>query len=592
MKRLVYSLVLFTSLGCKADNWHDPRMVYGFDNIEPSANLTWTSCFDNFTCSRLEVPLDYSNRSLGTTSIAFIKLAGKNATVNSPSIVLVPGGPGASGVDLLLGQSSTTGQIFGEQYNVISFDPRGVNNSGPRLDCFSGSTEARLTFNRLHRTGATNISSTSLEEQYYSSSIYGEWCNDAAENQSPHGYYVTTPAVAHDLLTFVEAEAELAGQSPSDARLWCYGISYGTVIGTTFASMFPDRVGRMILDGVLDAEQYYDNDWRDNVDQMDETMEMFSSFCHSAGPETCSFWGPTPADITARMDCIIDQLQNHPVALSGVQSRNLPELVTYSDLKALFINATYAPLASFPDMADILHQLEHGNVSSLRGKFVGQDITSDARLVIQCTDSYRRNRLTTIKEFGSYVEYTTSKSKYIGDIYPIFLETILCRSFRPQLPDSMVVQGRVRCLLDFPGRYFYYKKLLVAVVWDSATSLDGLFTCNARATEYRKRPTVLKYINRNSLPFCRSRPHSYFDSGYISPKTTRTTAFGRNQKVTKPTMTTPSTNAAGEPFNLKKIWTNSRYQLKVMATRDVEADTQYMDAFEVAGMPAIAVDKI
>ncbi|KAI1852586.1 hypothetical protein JX266_002127 [Neoarthrinium moseri] len=590
MKRLVYSLVLFTSLGCKADNWHDPRMVYGFDNIEPSANLTWTSCFDNFTCSRLEVPLDYSNRSLGTTSIAFIKLAGKNATVNSPSIVLVPGGPGASGVDLLLGQSSTTGQIFGEQYNVISFDPRGVNNSGPRLDCFSGSTEARLTFNRLHRTGATNASSTSLEEQYYSSSIYGEWCNDAVENQSPHGYYVTTPAVAHDLLTFVEAEAELADQSPSDARLWCYGISYGTVIGTTFASMFPDRVGRMILDGVLDAEQYYDNDWRDNVDQMDETIEMFSSFCHSAGPETCSFWGPTPADITARMDCIIDQLQNHPVALSGVQSRNLPELVTYSDLKALFINATYAPLASFPDMADILHQLEHGNVSSLRGKFAGQDITSDARLVIQCADSYRRNRLTTIEEFRSYVEYTTSKSKYIGDIYPIFLETILCRSFRPQLPDSMVVQDPI----NGPQRPTSFPILFASNTIDPITPLVSARKMSSRfpGSILLLQEAVGKFINRNSLPFCRPRLHSYFDSGYISPKTTRTTASGRSQKVTKPTMTTPSTNAAGEPFNLKKIWTNSRYQLKVMATRDVEADTQYMDAFEVAGMPAIAVDKI
>ena len=317
-----------------------------------------------------------------------------------------------------------------------------MNNSGLSLDCFSGNAEARLAFNRLHRTGATNISSTSLEEQYYSSSIYGEWCNNAVDNESPHGYYVTTPTVAHDLLTFIEAEAEVADQSPSDARLWCYGISYGTVIGTTFASMFPDRVGRMILDGILDADQYYDNDWRDNVDQMDEAMEKFSSFCHSAGPERCSFWGPTPADITARMDGIIHQLQNHPVPVSGVQSRDLPTLVTYSDLKALFINTIYTPLASFSVMADILHQLERGDVSALAGMFDRLGTTSDAGHVIQCADSYRRNRLTTIEEFKSYAGYMVSKSKYIGDICPIFVETILCRSFRPQLPDSMVVQGR------------------------------------------------------------------------------------------------------------------------------------------------------
>lgn len=198
----------------------------------------------------------------------------------------------------------------------------------------------------------------------------------------------------------------------------------------------------MILDGVLNAEQYYHNDWRDSVDQMDEAIEKFSSFCHSAGPKKCSFWGPTTADITARLDGIIHQLQNHPVPVSGVQSRDLPALVTYSDLKTLFINTVYTPLASFPAMADILHQLERGEVSALAGMVDGLGITSDAGYVIRCADSYRRNRLDTVEEFKSFVEYTVSKSKYIGDIWPIYVKTILCRSIRPQLPDSMVVQGR------------------------------------------------------------------------------------------------------------------------------------------------------
>ncbi|OBR08053.1 Alpha beta hydrolase fold family [Colletotrichum higginsianum IMI 349063] len=397
-------------------------MVYGFGNIQPSSNLTWTPCFDDFTCSKLEVPLDYSNTSLGTTSIAFIKLAGKNATVASPSIIINPGGPGGSGVDLLLAYRTIAGQIFGEQYNFVSYDPRGVNNSGLSFDCFSGNAEARLAFTRLYSTGATNISSSSFEEQYYSSSIYGEWCNDAVQNESPHGYYVTTPAVAHDLLTFIEAEAELADQSPSEAKLWLYGVSYGTVTGATFASMFPDRVGRMILDGVMTAEQYYDNDWRDSVDQMDETIDKFSSLCHSAGPEACSFWGPTPADIAARMDGIIHQLQNHPVPVSGVQSRQLPTLVTYSDLKALFMKTIYDPLALFPVMADVLHQLESGDVSALVGMFDGLGIASGAGRVIQCADSYRRNKLTTLEEFKNYVEHTVSKSKYLGDIWSIYFE--------------------------------------------------------------------------------------------------------------------------------------------------------------------------
>lgn len=315
--------------------------------------------------------------------------------------------------------------------------------SGLHLDCFSNDTEARSTFSQLHRTGVTNISSTSLEEQYYSSSIYGEWCNNAVENGSPHSYYVTTPAVAHDLLTFIEAEAETIGESPSDAKLWGYGVSYGTVIGSTFASMFPDRVGRLVLDGVLDADQYYSNYWTDNVDQMDETIDTFSTFCHSAGPENCPFWGPSPSNITARLDGIISQLQNHPVPLSGVgDPGQQPKLVTYSDLKQLFLTSLYNPLSTFPIMANTLHQVEGGDFSALAGTFDGNNSIADDRLTITCTDSYRKNKLTTIEEFKTYVEYTTSKSKYVGDIYPIYLEGILCRSFRPQLPDSMVVQGK------------------------------------------------------------------------------------------------------------------------------------------------------
>ncbi|KAJ4256812.1 hypothetical protein NW762_008908 [Fusarium torreyae] len=507
MKRLIYALILFTSfsLGRKTAGYQTRDMVYGFDDvsldpcllsanlltsrtqIEPSVNLTWKTCFDDFACSKLQVPLDYSNRSLGTTSIAFIKAAGENATTDSPSIVLIPGGPGGSGVDLLLTSATVAKGMFGGQYNIVSFDPRGVNNSVLTFDCFSGKPEARLAFNRLHNTGVTNISSISLEEQYYSSSIYGDWCNHVVETESPHGYYVTTPAVARDLLTFIEAEARLADQEPSDAKLWAYGISYGTVIGSTFASMFPDRVERMILDGIVDAERYYHNDYSANVDQTDETMEKFSTLCHSAGPKNCSFWGPTPENITARLDIIIHQLQSHPVPISSPESQGLPTLVTYSDLKALFLTTVYNPIAKFPIMAEILHQVEYGNMSALAGTFEGSIVTLDANHIIQCVDASRTNSLTTLEDFKKYVEYTTHRSKYIGDVYPIYVDSILCRSFRPQLPDSMLVQDPTigldkptafpivfasntidpitplisRVLLDFLDRCFSYKKVLV-----------------------------------------------------------------------------------------------------------------------------------
>ncbi|KAK0610831.1 hypothetical protein B0T14DRAFT_529170 [Immersiella caudata] len=446
MKRVVKAALLFAeyTLACKPESPRSPRMASGFDDIAPSHNLTWAPCFDSFTCAKLEVPLDYSNTTLGTTFVSLIKLAGKNATIDSPSIILIPGGPGGSGVDLLLTYQATVGQFLGEQYNFVSFDPRGVNNSGlASFDCFSGNKQARSAFNQLHRTGTTNTSTTSLAEQYYTSSIYGEWCNQAVENGNPHAYYVTTASVAQDLLTFIEAEAQSAGHTPSEAKLWCYGISYGTLIGTTFASMFPNRVGRMVLDGVINAEQYYTNDWRDNLEQADEAMGMFSTLCHSAGPERCSFWGATPGDITARLGAIVGGIQGHPVPVSAVQGGGLPTLVTAADLKAFFLNAVSIPTVLFPVMADVLRQVEVGDVSALVGMFDGWDVVSDAGLRVQCADAFGRNKLTTLDKFRSFVEYTASKSKYIGDVYPMYVEQILCRSVEPRLPGSHGIEDAI-----------------------------------------------------------------------------------------------------------------------------------------------------
>lgn len=354
----------------------------------------------------------------------------------------VKGGPGGSGIDTLISYRSDAGKIFGEQYNFVSFDPRGVNNSGLALDCFSGNVEAKAAFTRIHRSGSTNTSSTVLETQYYATSIIGEWCNHAVQEKSPYSYYVTTPAVTRDIITYIEAEAESSGKPRADAKLWYYGLSYGTVIGTTFAVMFPERIGRLILDGVVDAEEYYTNNWRSNIAQDDEMVASFASFCHEAGSGNCSFWGPSPENITCRLDNIISQLEHEPVPLSGVDTNSIPTLATSSDLKALILSAGYEPLISFPQLADVLSEFERGNATGLGGVVQRFGGFSDASNMIKCADTYTRNKVVTIGEWKEYVEYTTAESRYVGDIYPIGGDTIACRGFRPNLPDSMIYQGR------------------------------------------------------------------------------------------------------------------------------------------------------
>ncbi|RYO94770.1 hypothetical protein DL766_000033 [Monosporascus sp. MC13-8B] len=434
------------------------EMVYGFETIRPSPTLEWTPCFEAFTCAKLEVPLDYADPSIGSTGIAFIKLAGRNAAEDAENILIIHG--------RRYTHSSKTEphrmQIFGEQYNIVAFDPRGVNNSGPALDCFPGSAEARDAFSRVYKTGATNTSSTSLETQDYSSHIYGEWCNNAVREKFTHGYYVTTAEVARDILTYVEAEAKSAGNVASDAKLWAYGINYGTVVGSTFASLFPERWAEWygsppaVLDGVLDAEDYYANGWRQNIGQADEAVASFAAFCHQAGPENCTFWGPSPEDITRRLDRIVSRLEREPIPVPGIETGGLPALATHSDLKAAILNALYSPLGEFPALADVLTGLENGNATGIANYFASSYyVRRDTNAVIRCSDSYGRNSLVTIDDYREYAEHVAAQSRYVGDIWPNYVDSVVCRSFEPDLPDSMIFQGKVFPHLTLMRYYGY-----------------------------------------------------------------------------------------------------------------------------------------
>ncbi|KAI0376049.1 alpha/beta-hydrolase, partial [Hypomontagnella monticulosa] len=418
-------------------------MTYSFDSIQASPLLQWVPCYDDFTCARLEVPIDYTDASIGTTSIAFIKLAGSNATDDAESILINPGGPGGSGIDTLLtyGRANAE-QIFGAQYNYVSFDPRGVSRSGLSFSCFGNDTDARIAFARIHRSGIANASDSSIERIYYSSPIYGDWCDRAIQQSNPHGYYVTTPAVVRDMLTFIEAEAESFGKPKTSAKLWFYGLSYGTVIGTTFASLFPDRVGRMILDGVVDVEEYYTNYWKAQIALGDEMVDSFATFCYQAGSNNCSFWGPSAQNITNRLDSIMLQLEREPIPLSGLDTGKPPTLATIADLEGLILSAGYEPLLSFPQLADALSELERGNASALGGIVDRFSTFADASSIIKCADTSGRNKLATVDDFRDYAEYAAAASKYIGSVYPVALDTIICAGFRSVLvPDSMVWKG-------------------------------------------------------------------------------------------------------------------------------------------------------
>jgi pimeloyl-ACP methyl ester carboxylesterase len=159
-------------------------------------------------------------------------------------------------------------------YEMISFDPRGIGASEPRVDCYPANDVARRA-KVLEATaaGALNLSSASFDFGYYTARALGKRCEMTNAHILP---FVNTPSVARDMLAMVDKVAELRkeqtikqqktdiqsetrkgeGSPDNIPRIQYYGLSYGTILGNYFASLFPGRVGRMVLDGVADSDDW------------------------------------------------------------------------------------------------------------------------------------------------------------------------------------------------------------------------------------------------------------------------------------------------------------------------------------------------
>lgn len=331
-------------------------------------------------------------------------------------------------------------EALGPNYNIVGFDPRGVNNSGPLVDCFPTDPDARATYKDLFFTVTANSSSNSLEQQFYAADLFGQWCSTAFQRNAS-GEYVSTPAVATDMLSYAQAEQRAAGKPEEEAKVWYYALSYGTVLGSTFAALYPQNVGRLVLDGVLNGQDYFNGAWESNLYQSDEALGTFSTYCHQAGSKNCSFWGPSPQNITDRLDAILSTLQNNPVPVTGLNGGSELGLATYTDLKQFMLWAVYAPVQRFPLLADALVALENGDGSQVMSGLENVADADDVDTMIKCIDGYRGTNLSTLEAYQNYVALLESESHYFGDAWPTNANNVLCRSLNLTTSDTPSFSG-------------------------------------------------------------------------------------------------------------------------------------------------------
>ncbi|KAH8647836.1 TAP-like protein-domain-containing protein [Xylariales sp. PMI_506] len=391
---------------------------FDWNKIEPRSTLEYHPCFSDFLCARLAVPLNWNTtaeeREDGPqAAIAVIKLPAE-VPITDPRyggpILFNPGGPGESGVfqvkhdgkDLrTLLDSPLRPEDAGPDarfFDMIGFDPRGVNNTTPALKCFPNAFKQQAWSMGYLDYGLLWDSDSITGYEYARAAALGAGCS---QEEADGGMlrYMNTAQVVEDMVEIIEREGELRALEaerllaspttaalnnaaraevaartayiPGEEKLQYWGMSYGTVIGSMFAALHPDKVGRVAIDGVVDPADHVSGGWLTQLQDSDKIVGKFSEYCFEAGPEKCPLYLSTsPADIEARFTNIMVSLREMPIPVptrplsAATESMPGPELITYGDAHLRMLGSLYFPYASAERFWDLLWELEARNATA------------------------------------------------------------------------------------------------------------------------------------------------------------------------------------------------------------------------------------
>jgi pimeloyl-ACP methyl ester carboxylesterase len=200
-----------------------------------SQEIDWQSCGSN-QCGTLTVPVDYRDAGGETIELNLLKVPAGDPDARVGSLVVNPGGPGAPGTSYAEQARDVFREPLTRAFDVVGFDPRGTGRSDP-VDC--------LPDDELTEFLAVDPDPDDAgEEQELVDDLADFWSGCVERSDALVGH-VTTAETARDM--------DVLRAALGEAALHYFGASYGTKLGATYAELFPERVGRFVLDGAVDV---------------------------------------------------------------------------------------------------------------------------------------------------------------------------------------------------------------------------------------------------------------------------------------------------------------------------------------------------
>ncbi|ODU03872.1 MAG: hydrolase [Pseudonocardia sp. SCN 72-86] len=290
-------------------------------------------------CATLTVPLDYSEPDGRVAKIAVLRHRTTATTQRVGSLVVNPGGPGGSGIDLAaqFGAAQADGP-----FDVVGFDPRGVGASTPAIDCMA---DKEIDDQRAETD--LDVSPAAVAQRDEVNRKAADLCVERSGGAD---------VIAHSDTRDVARDMDVLRAALGERKLTYLGYSYGTRIGATYAELFPGNVRAMVLDGAIDPTQSASDGAVAQMEGFQKAFEAYAADC--AAKPGCPLPGD-PAGATAAYQALVRPLLEKPVPVRG-SDRTL----SYSDAVTATIAALYNP-GAWPKLTAGLTELKAGDGTTL-----------------------------------------------------------------------------------------------------------------------------------------------------------------------------------------------------------------------------------
>ena len=305
--------------------------------------IDWQTCDGKdapeapFECGFVDAPVDYRHPEGDKISIALIRLPSEDSETREGVILTNPGGPGGSGFDFVASAAEDlASELSLSEFDIVGFDPRGVDRSGG-MRCYTDAEMDKFLY--------LDWSPDNEVEQ----ALFDENENDKSTCQDKLGEsikFYSTENIARDM--------DLIRAGMRVKTIHYLGISYGTYLGGVYATLFPDRVESMVLDGAFDPQgDTVEEEYTTQAVGFEKAFHNWVEWCEK--DSECDFQDD---DVAAKWNTLYDRLDK--TSAKSSKGREVNHEVMMKATKALLYSRT-----NWAYLGSVLQQARDGELDEL-----------------------------------------------------------------------------------------------------------------------------------------------------------------------------------------------------------------------------------